>query len=157
MTRRDEDLTFHQGNGVTIVSPVNDGDSDTGGTYLDLSNVTASDVTYRISDSYDQTTVQYDAADSDITIDNYGNTDVVWPSRLVDDGFSEPADSDDVIIVEIPASETDTLAAAADEDEPELVHELKVVGAGPDISPSTVTVFQGDVLVLASNSTDVVS
>jgi hypothetical protein len=148
MARREEDIRFHQGNGQYIIEPIRDGQT---GDYLDLSQLGVGDVHYRIAEEYDDSTQLFEAPDSQISIDTWGNTNAIWPSRLSNEGVPEPGDTDDVIIIDIQADDTEPLAPASNESSPELVHELKITSAG-DIGADVdaITVFQGTVLVLPS-------
>jgi hypothetical protein len=151
MARREEDIRFHQGNGQYIIEPIRDGQT---GDYLDLSQLGVGDVHYRIAEEYDDSTQLFEAPDSQISIDTWGNTAGVWPDRLANEGetgIPEPSDSTDVIIIDIQADDTEPLAPASNETSPELVHELKITSAG-DIGADVdaITVFQGTVLVLPS-------
>lgn len=158
MTRRNEDITFHQADGVQIVQPIRDGQS---GDFLDLTNLQAENVEYRIASSYDDADVIYEADAANITVDTWGNTDAEWPGRLGDEdeeNITAPADSVDVVLIELPPADTADFSPAADETVPELVHQLKITSAG-DIGAQVeaITVFEGDVTILPSATVEVSS
>lgn len=159
--RRDQDLTITKNNSQTDIVVVQDG--ETADDWLDLSQVTATEVVYQIAEgttstNFDETDVVFEAPTDQISVVEWGTTDAIWPERLSDPedglGVAEPPAGTLVIFVEINASDTKELLVSPvnnGERDAELVRECKITGAG-DLGDSrrAISVVQGNVTVLPS-------
>lgn len=115
-----------QGDDETVIIPVEDGDA--GGFISDLSNFT---VKYEVNERQGKgpTLLSYASGDSEVSITTAGNVD---STDLDDTGI---ADSDDVVRIDIPGTDTSML------DDPPYWHECEIeTGGGKDH-----TVMQGRV------------
>lgn len=160
--RRDQDIEITKNNSQTDLIVVEDGDLTTAD-WLDLTNITGSDIQYQIAEgtvdeNFDETDVVYEADGSQIDVITWGSTDAVWPDRLSDPddglGVSEPPDGTLIIQVAIPPEDTQDLLVtpvSGGTRSPELVRECKITSPSDfALQRTAITVVQGNVTVLPS-------
>ncbi len=142
----ERDYTLQQGDTKRIVIPVFDSD-DPDADFFD--GVSSLSVTFTIAESFTSQTAAFVAADSDVSIVPF--SDVKLGSGAFDfsgvdvaDEFSIPS-SQDVIVVTLPQSETEALAAG------EKVYQCRVEDAATP--PNRLTPVKGTVTVEPSTPT----
>ena len=108
------DITIQQGDSQKVVIPVLDGDDPDAEFYPDIGSVT---VEFSIAESLDASTALWVAPDGQISIDTFdsvklGSEDFDFAGADAD-GVTIP-DTQEVVIVDIPSSETATFSADTD-------------------------------------------
>ncbi len=162
---RNSDVTFVEGDSEDVIIPVADRD-ERNQDFADPPD--PSEIRYVVSESFNPEDIVYEAEQRNINIVKFGQVkpaDIDWPYpppsevREGEESYPRPDDTQDVIVVRIPAEETDKLPVTSDggsglfgEDTTSLIHECEI---GSDASTTTqITVMQGTVTVIPSATSD---
>lgn len=163
--RRDQHITVTRNNSQTDLVVIQDGDLSAD--WLDLTNVTASDIIWQVANgtvdaNFDETDVIYEAPPENITVVEWGATGAEWPDRFKSDedgvqwDIAPPPDGTLLAQVEVPPEATaewlvSPIDSESGERTPELVRECKI--DSPDdfaLQRTAISVVQGNVTVLPS-------